>query len=114
MPVQSGNDLEGVAETLLIPLYVRAQESQRPDALLQDERAVAFVSERGFDLRGLELDDEDLAADSSLRTIMLATSVDNTVAIRCYEKAGFERRRMFDDPECGRCWLLARDVRPSV
>jgi O-methyltransferase involved in polyketide biosynthesis len=62
MPVQSGNDLEGVAETLLIPLYVRAQESQRPDALLQDERAVAFVSERGFDLRGLELDEGDRIA----------------------------------------------------
>ena len=50
MPAHSRNDLEGVAETLLIPLYVRAQESQRPDALLKDERAVAFVSERGSDL----------------------------------------------------------------
>ena len=65
MPAQSENDLEGVAETLLIPLYVRAQESQRPDALLNDERAVAFVSERGFDLsrvRGLGMDDGDRIA----------------------------------------------------
>ncbi len=32
--------LSGVAETLLIPLYVRAMESQRPDAMTKDEKAV--------------------------------------------------------------------------
>lgn len=31
--------LSGVAETLLIPLYIRAMESQRPDALMKDEQA---------------------------------------------------------------------------
>jgi O-methyltransferase involved in polyketide biosynthesis len=36
-------DLSGVSETLLITLYIRAMESQRPDALLKDERAVALV-----------------------------------------------------------------------
>jgi O-methyltransferase involved in polyketide biosynthesis len=35
--------LGNVAETLLIPLYIRAIESQRPDALLKDEKAVALV-----------------------------------------------------------------------
>ncbi len=35
--------LSGVAGTLLIPLYIRAMESQRPDALTKDERAEALV-----------------------------------------------------------------------
>jgi O-methyltransferase involved in polyketide biosynthesis len=39
----------GVAETLLIPLYMRAMESQRPDALIRDEKAVALVTQRGLD-----------------------------------------------------------------
>jgi O-methyltransferase involved in polyketide biosynthesis len=38
-------DLSGVAETLLIPLYIRAIETQRPDALLKDEKAVAVVTQ---------------------------------------------------------------------
>ncbi len=36
-------NLIGVAETLLITLYIRAMESQRPDALMKDERAEALV-----------------------------------------------------------------------
>jgi methyltransferase (TIGR00027 family) len=36
-------DLSGVAETLLITLYIRATESQRPDALIKDERAEALI-----------------------------------------------------------------------
>jgi methyltransferase (TIGR00027 family) len=35
--------LSGAAETLLITLHIRAMESQRPDALLKDERAEALV-----------------------------------------------------------------------
>jgi methyltransferase (TIGR00027 family) len=35
--------LSGVAKTLLITLYIRAIESQRPDALIKDERAEALV-----------------------------------------------------------------------
>ena len=38
-----------VAETLLIPLYMRAMESQRPDALIKDEKAVALVTQSGLD-----------------------------------------------------------------
>ncbi len=36
-------NLSGVAETLLITLYIRAMESQRHDALVKDERAEALV-----------------------------------------------------------------------
>ena len=45
----TNQNLGGVAETLLIPLYVRAMESQRPDALMKDEKAVALVTRMGHD-----------------------------------------------------------------
>jgi O-methyltransferase involved in polyketide biosynthesis len=38
-----------VAETLLIPLYNRAVESQRPDALIKDEKAVELVTQMSLD-----------------------------------------------------------------
>ena len=41
--------LSGVAETLLITLYLRAMESQRPDALIKDEKAVALVTHLNYD-----------------------------------------------------------------
>lgn len=43
-------DLSGVAETLLMILAIRAFESQRPDALIKDERAEALVSQMDQDL----------------------------------------------------------------
>jgi len=43
MPEITKPNLSGVAETLLITLYIRAMESQRPDALVKDERAEAVV-----------------------------------------------------------------------
>jgi O-methyltransferase involved in polyketide biosynthesis len=36
-------NLSGVAETLLITLYIRAMEFRRPDALIKDERAETLV-----------------------------------------------------------------------
>lgn len=42
-------DLDGVAETLLITLYIRAMESQRPDALIKDERAETLVRQLDAD-----------------------------------------------------------------
>ena len=49
MPETKLELLSGVAETLLIPLYMRALESQRPDALIKDEKAVALVAQSGLD-----------------------------------------------------------------
>jgi len=43
LPEATKPNLSGVAETLLIKLYIRATESQRPDALIKDERAEALV-----------------------------------------------------------------------
>jgi aminoglycoside 6'-N-acetyltransferase len=36
----------------------------------------------------------------------MCTSVENTRAIRAFEKAGFSRVREYDDPERGRCWFM--------
>lgn len=41
--------LSDVSETLLIALYPRAMESQRPDALIKDEKAVALVARMSYD-----------------------------------------------------------------
>jgi len=60
-----GRTLAGVTETLLIPLYVRAIESQRPDALLKDEEAVALVERARADfafIDALTLDEGDRVA----------------------------------------------------
>jgi len=38
-------NLSGVRETSLAPLYWRAMESQRPDAMMKDEKAVALVTQ---------------------------------------------------------------------
>jgi methyltransferase (TIGR00027 family) len=41
---QQHRPVSGVAETLLITLYLRAMETQRPDALIKDEKAAALVA----------------------------------------------------------------------
>jgi len=41
--------LNGVSETLFIPLYNRAMESQRPDAMIKDEKAMALVKQMSLD-----------------------------------------------------------------
>ena len=54
--------LSGVAETLLLPLYIRAIESQRPDALLKDDKAVALVKQMNYDsswMTKMRVDEED-------------------------------------------------------
>jgi len=45
--------LSGVSETLLIPLYYRALESQRPDAILKDEKAVELTHHLDYDFSQL-------------------------------------------------------------
>ena len=42
--------LSGVADTLLIPLYNRAMDAQRPDAIMKDDQAVALVSRMDYDI----------------------------------------------------------------
>ena len=60
--------LSDVAETLLIPLYIRAVETQRPDALLKDEKAVALVGQIDYDFsRTLAKIDEETQVAIILR-----------------------------------------------
>ena len=64
----TNQDLSGVAETLLMTLYIRAMESQRPDALIKDEKAVALVTQMSSDasmrydfdrVRQVKMDEDD-------------------------------------------------------
>ena len=52
-------NLVGVSETLLIPLYIRSKESQRPDAMLRDEKAVAMVGQIDYDFSRIKLQGHD-------------------------------------------------------
>jgi len=49
MSETTNQGLSGVSETLLIPLYNRAMETQRPDAMMKDEKAVALVTQMSYD-----------------------------------------------------------------
>ncbi len=49
MPEPKPATFNGVSETYLAPLYWKAVESQRPDAMIKDERAVALVKQMNLD-----------------------------------------------------------------
>ncbi|PEN07738.1 methyltransferase [Longimonas halophila] len=49
MPAKAPVELEGVPETLLLTLYNRAIESQRPDPILRDDLAVRMVEQIDYD-----------------------------------------------------------------
>ncbi|HEX2996721.1 MAG TPA: class I SAM-dependent methyltransferase [Anaerolineales bacterium] len=62
MPEIAKQTPDNVAETLLFTLYVRALESQRPDALLKDTKAVALLDQLAGDiarLKRVKMDEED-------------------------------------------------------
>ncbi len=46
-------NLDGIPETSLAPLYWRAMESQRPDAMIKDEKAVELVRQMNLDFSGV-------------------------------------------------------------
>jgi O-methyltransferase involved in polyketide biosynthesis len=45
MPETSHQELSAASETLLMAVYIRAMESQRPEALIKDKKAVALVAQ---------------------------------------------------------------------
>jgi O-methyltransferase involved in polyketide biosynthesis len=53
---------EDVAETLLVPLYCRAVETRRPDALMRDANAVALVEQIDYDFSRIKLQAHDWVA----------------------------------------------------
>ena len=62
MPEKTSQLLDGVSETLLMTLYVRALETERPDGLIRDEKAVEIVKKIDCDLSRLKLQGHDRAA----------------------------------------------------
>ncbi len=54
------DQLDGVPETMLIPLYARAVETARPDAIIQDPHAVAMMARIDYDFS--KFDDAPLSA----------------------------------------------------
>ena len=62
MSKTNDQNLSNVAETLLITLYIRAMESQRPDALIKDGKAVELVTRMSYDferIRQIKMDEAD-------------------------------------------------------
>jgi O-methyltransferase involved in polyketide biosynthesis len=55
-------NLTGVAETLLLPLYIRARESQRPDAIVKDQGVENLIQRLDYDFSGFKFDKEDEVA----------------------------------------------------
>ena len=61
MPADTIRNLNAVSRSLLIPLYFRAMESQRPDALVRDPKAVELVGRLDVDFSGVQkLKDEQV------------------------------------------------------
>ena len=94
--------LDGVAETLLVTLYIRALETKRPDALLKDQKALDLVTRMGsaFDrIKGIRMDEEDRVAvilrnreiDNLTRDFLSRHTEAAVVHIGCGLDSRFER-----------------------
>ncbi len=102
MSQPSNRPLSGVAETLLITLYVRAMESQRADALLRDEQAVALVQRMDQELahvKQIKMDEDDKTVlilrtrefDRRVRDFLARDPRSNIVHIGCGLNSRFAR-----------------------
>ena len=49
MPTHTVSNLNAVSRTLMIPLYIRAMESRRPDAIVRDPKALELVGRLDYD-----------------------------------------------------------------
>jgi O-methyltransferase involved in polyketide biosynthesis len=102
MSENTNQGLSGVAETLLMTLYIRAKESQRPDALIKDEKAVALVTNMSYDfdrIRQVKMDEDDkvgvilrnLEFDRQVRDFLTRHPDAVVVHIGCGLDSRFER-----------------------
>ncbi len=78
-----------------------------PEQALDIDIAIGDINYVGCGVgpRAIALVIEMESSNRSIPMIMMATSTENTVAQRAFEKAGFRRIREFDDPECGQMYL---------
>jgi aminoglycoside 6'-N-acetyltransferase len=70
-----------------------------------------FIGERAWLGRGvgpqaLRLLLKQLSAEDRFSMLGLCTSIENEVAVRAFEKAGFVRRKQYEDPTFGPCWVM--------
>jgi len=102
MPETPIEGLENVAETLFVTLYIRAMESQRPDALIKDDRAVALVNQGKYDfsrIKQIRMDEDDKVAvvlrnrefDRYARDFLSRNPQGCVIHIGCGLDARFER-----------------------
>jgi O-methyltransferase involved in polyketide biosynthesis len=99
MPEKVLQSLDGVSETLLMTLYVRARESQRSNAMLKDDKAVAMINQIDCDFSRLRMQRHDEVAvimrmskfDSQVRYFLLQNPDSVVVHIGCGLDTRFER-----------------------
>ena len=99
MNVKVAQSLGGVSETLLITLYLRARKSQRPDAMIKDEKAVAMVEQIDCDFSRFKMQRHDEIAllvrlnkfDSHVRDFLQRNPDAVVVHIGCGLDTRFER-----------------------
>jgi aminoglycoside 6'-N-acetyltransferase len=82
-----------------------------PDSVVDIDIAIGEVSYlgQGIASQALQLLISRLFMSAKAPMIMICTSIDNIKAIKCFEKAGFRKNRVFADPEFGDMWLLTID-----
>jgi O-methyltransferase involved in polyketide biosynthesis len=91
--------LQGISETLLMPLLIRAQESLRDDALLKDETAAELVRKLNYDFSHIKLVRHDNLAlilrvrefDRFVRQFLAAHPKSVVIHIGCGLDTRFER-----------------------
>ncbi|MCL4530105.1 MAG: class I SAM-dependent methyltransferase [Chloroflexi bacterium] len=99
MPEKIFQKLSGVSETLLMTLLVRARESQRPDGMIRDDKAVAMVNQIECDFSRLRMQRHDEVAvimrmnkfDNHVRSFLARNSDAAVVHIGCGLDTRFER-----------------------
>ncbi len=99
MPEKILQNLNGVSETLLMTLYVRARESQRSDGMIKDDKAVAMVNQLECDFSRLRMQRHDEIAvimrmkkfDSCTREFLARNPKAVIVHIGCGLDTRFER-----------------------
>ncbi len=102
MSENTAQSLNGVAETLLMTLYIRAMESQRPDALIKDEKAMELVNRMSYDfdrVRQVHMDEDDRVTvilrsrrfDRYVRDFLTSHPDASVVHIGCGLDSRFER-----------------------
>jgi len=99
MPEKIIQTLDGVSETLLMTLYVRARESQRPGGMIKDDKAVTMVNRIACDFSRLRMQRHDEIAvimrmkkfDSHVRNFLMRNPDAVVIHIGCGLDTRFER-----------------------